>query len=683
MEERLVRVKDGKKMLVRRPNDPRKADKVDLEGESIDFVPGEQNMEEGGEFTVTISPDYVEMLGMNGNHVLRSLKHPSPGKEERERGVCKLDTATIENVSRTIGDGSVVHSSLSSSEDKLEIVGCSFSSCSSSGNGGALFVSSSLDHDPANLIIQSTFGADISCGEGKKGEWIFLQSYSLESYLKGSTWTGSISTLVAPKDDALVWGEDGSEKEDLEYASLSLLYYLKPFNQPTIAVGDGGRDGAGCGRTHLRCSSFSTAVSHLSGSTPLEVEIVSSLSLVKKETFSLSFTMKPSDETATIAVGESGEFEVSANTLTLSKLTFDGKGTKRSDSLLSIVDTGSMTIAGCTFANLKTSGKGSVFSSTLNTGNTLSISESSFSSCSSTGNGGVLFVEMVGGSFVIPTALTFTGCSSEGKGQNLFLVHPSLQSLLSGGSLDGIKPTLPSTGLVSTDEKEKWFGSSSTTDESSSLLFFWHPHTESSGPVHVHENGESHSLCGLNQLPCSLVQPSLSKANTDNKTIIDSDFVLNESITTANQPSTLTSVSKSVTVSVGVNGKFALSSGSLTLSALSFVQSSSVELLEHALISVGCASSSLIVDGCSFKSFRLSLNALMEHSNSSLILKSCVFAEIVRLEGDGGVLESVMEEGMELDVDSVELASVWTWPVKLCPVEVGLSSPMSSLLFGR
>ncbi|KAK2950271.1 putative signal recognition particle-docking protein FtsY [Blattamonas nauphoetae] len=77
MEERLVRVKDGKKMLVRRPNDPRRADKGDLEGEFIDFVPGEQNMEEGGEYKVTISPDYVEMLGMNGNHVLRSLKHSS------------------------------------------------------------------------------------------------------------------------------------------------------------------------------------------------------------------------------------------------------------------------------------------------------------------------------------------------------------------------------------------------------------------------------------------------------------------------------------------------------------------------------------------------------------------------------------------------------------------------------
>ncbi|KAK2957809.1 hypothetical protein BLNAU_7243 [Blattamonas nauphoetae] len=576
------------------------------------------------------------------------------------KGTLKLDTVTFENVSRSDGDGSVVHSSLSSSEDKLDVVGCSFSSCSSSGNGGALFVSSSLDHNPAFLIIESTFGTDISCGEGKKGEWIFLQGHSLESFLKDSTWAGSISTLVAPKDDALVWGEDGSEKEELEYASLSLLYYLKPFNQPTIAVGDGGRDAEGCGRIHLKCSSLSTAVSHLSGSTPLEVEIVSSLSLIEKETFSLSFTMRPSNEIASITVGKSGAFEVSANTLTLSTLTFDGQGNARSTSLLSIVDAGSITIAGCTFTNLKTSGKGSVFSSTLNTGNTLSISESSFSSCSSAGNGGALFVEVNEGSFLIPTTLTFTGCSSGGKGQNMFIVDSNLPSLLTGGSLDGIKPTLPSTGLVSKEEKEKWFGITSSAGESSSLLFLWHPHTESSGSVHVHEKGESHSLCGLPQLPCSLIQPSLSKPTTSNKTVVDSDFVLNESITTANTPSTLTSVSKSMTVSVGVNGKFALSSGSLTLSALSFVQSSSVELLEHALITVGCASSSLIVDSCSFSSFRLSLNALIEHSCSSLTLKSSVFADIVRLEGDGGVVESVMKERMELDVDSVELASVWT-----------------------
>ncbi|KAK2952929.1 hypothetical protein BLNAU_12105 [Blattamonas nauphoetae] len=575
-------------------------------------------------------------------------------------GNLKLDTVTIGNVSRTIGDGSVVHSTLSSSENKLEIVGCSISACSSTGNGGVLFVSSSLDHNPVNLIINSTFGSAISCGEGKKGEWIFLRGRSFESYLKDSTWTGSISNLVAPADDALLWGEDGSEKEDSEYASLSLLYYLKGYNEPTIAVGDGGRDGVGCGRTHLVCLSLSTAVSHLSGSEPFEIEIVSALSLVGKETFSSSFTMKPSKEAATITVGESGAFEESANILTLSTLTFDGTGTERSTSLLSIVDTGSITIAGCTFTNLKTSGKGSVFSSTLTEDNTLSVSNSSFSSCSSTENGGALFVEVNGGSFVIPKTLTFTRCSSQGKGQNLFIIDSNLQLLLSGGSLDGIKPTLPSTGLVSKEEKEKWFGSTSTPGESNSLLFFWYPHIESSGAVHVHENGESHSLCGLPQLPCSLIQSSLSKANSDNKTVIDSDFVLNEEITTANTPSTLTSVSKNVTVSVGEEGGFALSSGSLTLSALSFVQSSSVELLEHALISVGSASSSLIVDDCSFSSFRLSLNALIEHSCSSLTLKSSTFTDIVRSEGDGGVVESVMDEGMELDVDSVELASVWT-----------------------
>ncbi|KAK2945694.1 hypothetical protein BLNAU_19363 [Blattamonas nauphoetae] len=576
-------------------------------------------------------------------------------------GSLKLDTVTIGNVSRTNGDGSVVHSTLSSISDKLNISACSFSACSSTGNGGVLFVSCPVDHNPANLNIESTFGSDISCGQGKKGEWIFLRGHSFESYLKDSTWAGSIDSLIAPTDDALLWGEDGSEEASSEYASLSLLYYLKGFRQATIAVGDGGRDGDGCGRTHLECQSLSTAVSHLSGTSPFEIEIVSALSLNQKETFSSSLTLKPSGKPSTITVGEFGIFEVSSNILTLSDLIFDGKGTERSDSLLSIVNTGSMTVTGCMFKNMKTSGKGSVFSSRLNTGHTLSISNSTFSLCSSTGNGGVLFVEMVGGSFVIPTALTFTGCSSEGKGQNLFVVHSDLESLLSGENLDGIKPELPESGLVSTVEKEKWFGSSSSTPtESSSLLFFWHPHTASSGAVHVHKDGESHSLCGLSHLPCSLIQSSLSKSNTDNTTIIDSSFVLNEGITTANSPSTLTSLSKSVTVSVGVDGKFALSSGSLTLSALSFVQLSSLELLEHALISVGSASSSLTVDDCSFKSFRLSLNALIEHSCSSLTLKSSQFTDIIRLEGDGGVLKSVMEEGMSLDVGSVELSSVWT-----------------------
>ncbi|KAK2958117.1 hypothetical protein BLNAU_6821 [Blattamonas nauphoetae] len=574
-------------------------------------------------------------------------------------GSLKLDTVSIGNVRHTDGDGSVVHSSLSTPEDKLEIVGCSFSACSSTGNGG-LRTGKEGRMDLLARLFQSTFGSDISCGQGKKGEWIFLRGSSLESYLTDSTWTRSISTLVAPTHDALLWGEDGSEEEDSEYASLSLLYYLKAYNKPTIAVGDGGRDGEGCGRTHLRCSSLSTAVSHLSGSSPFEVEIVSSFSLMQKETFSISFTMKPSGPTGTITVGKSGVFEVSANILTLSTLTFDGKGSDRSNSLLSFVNTGSITITRCTFKNLKTDGIGAVFSSTLNTANTLSISDSTFSSCSSAGNGGALFVEVNGGSFLIHTALTFTSCSSEGKGQNLFLVHSSLQSFLSGGSLDGIKPTLPSSDLVSKEEKEKWFGSSSKTTESSSLLFFWHPHTESSGAIHVHEKGESHSLCGLHQLPCSLVQPSLSKTNTNNKTIIDSDFILNEVITTANTPSTLTSVSKSVIISVGVDGKFALSSGSLTLSTLSFVQLSSLELLDHTLISIDSASSPLTVDGCSFRSFRLSANALIEHSCSSLTLKSSLFNDIVRSEGNGGVVESGMEEGMELDVDSVELASVWT-----------------------
>ncbi|KAK2939993.1 hypothetical protein BLNAU_25102 [Blattamonas nauphoetae] len=108
-------------------------------------------------------------------------------------------------------DGGVILARLGTGST-LTVVGTTFTSCSSTGSGGVLFVSCPVDHNPANLIIDSTFGSGISCGQGKKGEWIFLRGHSFESYLKDSTWAGSIDSLIAPTDDALLWGEDGSEE---------------------------------------------------------------------------------------------------------------------------------------------------------------------------------------------------------------------------------------------------------------------------------------------------------------------------------------------------------------------------------------------------------------------------------------------------------------------------------------
>ncbi|KAK2953679.1 hypothetical protein BLNAU_11400 [Blattamonas nauphoetae] len=195
--------------------------------------------------------------------------------------------------------------------------------------------------------------------------------------------------------------------------------------------------------------------------------------------------MQPRGTKATITVGEFGAFEVSANTLTLSTLTFDGKGTERSNSLLSIVDTGSIIVTGCTFHNMKASGKGSVITSTLNTGNTLSISESTFTSCSSGGDGGCVAVAVAGGTLLISQS-SFRRCWSMGRGGALLLDFSGLASFedykLSSVSFGRVeeKNTAESSGndvfviginLGSVIVGSQWVGSFSTAVNSDLMGF--------------------------------------------------------------------------------------------------------------------------------------------------------------------------------------------------------------------
>ncbi|KAK2951643.1 hypothetical protein BLNAU_13382 [Blattamonas nauphoetae] len=61
-----------------------------------------------------------------------------------------------------------------------------------------------------------------------------------------------------------------------------------------------------------------------------------------------------------------------------------------SGSLLSLSNSGSIAIDRCSFVGMKVSGNGGVFSSELNTGNSLSITNSDFDGCESRGKGGAL-----------------------------------------------------------------------------------------------------------------------------------------------------------------------------------------------------------------------------------------------------------------------------------------------------
>ncbi|KAK2946061.1 hypothetical protein BLNAU_19020 [Blattamonas nauphoetae] len=80
-------------------------------------------------------------------------------------GNLDLGTVTIGNVSHTVGSGSVIYSSLSSSEGRLELSGCSFEFVSSVGDGGAILAELG---EGSTLTVTDTNFTSCSCS-GKGG----------------------------------------------------------------------------------------------------------------------------------------------------------------------------------------------------------------------------------------------------------------------------------------------------------------------------------------------------------------------------------------------------------------------------------------------------------------------------------------------------------------------------------
>ncbi|KAK2952448.1 hypothetical protein BLNAU_12554 [Blattamonas nauphoetae] len=91
-------------------------------------------------------------------------------------GNLKLDTVSIGNVHRSDGDGSVVHSSLSTPDEELEIVGSLFSSCSSAGDGGCMAIAVEAG---TLLISHSSFSR---CSSADRGGALLLDFSNLLSF---------------------------------------------------------------------------------------------------------------------------------------------------------------------------------------------------------------------------------------------------------------------------------------------------------------------------------------------------------------------------------------------------------------------------------------------------------------------------------------------------------------------
>ncbi|KAK2948675.1 hypothetical protein BLNAU_16416 [Blattamonas nauphoetae] len=129
---------------------------------------------------------------------------------EQTSGNLELNDVCVQHISKSSGDGSVLHSTLSSTSDAIQITGTSsFKDCHSTvGNGGALFISCPQSLPPSSLVVDATF-TECSCGPAMKGEWVFVSGHTFKNLLSPDCWTDTIAGLTWNSANSL-WGTDYS-----------------------------------------------------------------------------------------------------------------------------------------------------------------------------------------------------------------------------------------------------------------------------------------------------------------------------------------------------------------------------------------------------------------------------------------------------------------------------------------
>ncbi|KAK2948419.1 hypothetical protein BLNAU_16674 [Blattamonas nauphoetae] len=217
-------------------------------------------------------------------------------------------------------DGGVIALTLSQSTKSSQIeIKASFSrcSCGDSKKGGWVFVAG---HNLASQILPSnweghptTFGDENEntlWGTDSKGDWVFLDGFCFGDLISAPNWLSVCSGLTSPENDSLLFGVDHKEPTNSSFHLLSLLYYLLPFRSSTIFAGSSGRDSNGCGQEARKCRRLETAHSHLSGTADFDLFVVGSASLTTLLVFAPNdLQLRPKSGRETIHVEEEGRFE--------------------------------------------------------------------------------------------------------------------------------------------------------------------------------------------------------------------------------------------------------------------------------------------------------------------------------------------------------------------------------------
>ncbi|KAK2958317.1 hypothetical protein BLNAU_6804 [Blattamonas nauphoetae] len=215
-------------------------------------------------------------------------------------GIVELTSCSFSSFKKgseaTIVDGSAIHAELCSSSS-LTIIQCSFTSCSSLGNGGSVSATVAGGH---LVIAQSSFASSSaslaggavsvdlssldsgsysltslnftsSCTSSGDGKWVFMTGRGFASLVTKERWAGTFNSLSVHSDADKLWGLDLAEEQGSPLRSISLLHFLLGSASRTadsiVFVGQSGKDQSGCGEMKAtNCRTVEWGVKEAAGS---------------------------------------------------------------------------------------------------------------------------------------------------------------------------------------------------------------------------------------------------------------------------------------------------------------------------------------------------------------------------------------------------------------------------------
>ncbi|KAK2948790.1 hypothetical protein BLNAU_16240 [Blattamonas nauphoetae] len=637
--------------------------------------------------------------GVDGNGVFARLSDTS---------ALSVSSSTFTGVS-SVGDGGVL---FSTSSGCISFTSCSFTSCSCgvSSHGKIAHISTTSFSSSSFNFTDSTI---ISSGSSGLSE-LFFSGADIAS-LATSSILGSLLIEyedVSESNVALVFGENGS-------TSGPLPYFIYPhISGKPVYVSTGFWDHSDCGLEKLPCASFAHAWSTVTSKGDVVTLLTSSTMNEKVESPSCGASVSsngPSGEKLTLTLGDSALFSVKNGDLDISNIVLllpsslaipvfviDGKtltlsstttiqnpstASTHSAALFSLASGsilvestsfdftspfvskealveqrgGSLEFDGVNIANVtRTSGNGAIVNSILSVSDSLTITSCSFSSShTQSGDGGVLWFscadQVPSTSLVIDATFTSCSCDDDHKGKWVSLQGHSFGTLLTPtnwASTITLLTTPVNDSLLMGEDMAESEGSSF---RSLSLLFYLVDFKGST--ITTGSDGRNAKGCGQSTLPCSSVDEAwLHLKDSPRNLEISSSSQLNSELVLNEADVELKSASGTGTIRIGKTGSFVLSTHSLSTTSLSFVPVIASETRDSSLYSV--IGGSLTMTSCSFSDFCLSSVPLIDHTGKTLKMDDVEFRSIVRVNGDGSVVESEMTSEMKLDLNSIGLIDV-------------------------